>query len=82
MASQLAADLARGGHLTTLVDTKAAAEFLKVSASFLHKARLTGRGPDFVKIGAAVRYEVRALEAFVASRSRSSTSNSGIRAVA
>ena len=74
MGPQLKADLARAGLLTTLVDTKAAAEFLGVSASFLNKARLTGRGPDFIKVGAAVRYDVRKLEAFVASRSRSSTS--------
>ena len=77
MGPQLKADLARGGLLTTYVDTKAAAAFLRVSASFLHKARLKGTGPVYAKFGAAVRYDIDELRADAASRSRTSTSDSG-----
>jgi hypothetical protein len=79
MAPQLAADLARGGLLpsTKYVDVNGAAAILHVSASFLNKARMTGAGPPYVKFGAAVRYDVGALEAWAASRIRISTSDSG-----
>jgi hypothetical protein len=80
MASQLAADLARGGLLAGTkfyVDVKGAAGILHVSSSFLNKARTTGTGPPYVKFGAAVRYDVHALEIWADSRTRSSTSNSG-----
>jgi hypothetical protein len=80
MAPQLAADLARDGFLSgRYVDVKGAAEILHVSASFLNKARMVGAGagPPFLKIGAAVRYDVQAIEAWAESRVRSSTSDSG-----
>jgi hypothetical protein len=78
MAPQLAADLMRGGLLSgRYVGVKAAADILGVSASFLNKARMTGEGPPFLKIGAAVRYDLQALEAWVASMARTSTSDPG-----
>jgi hypothetical protein len=79
MGPQLAADLARGGLLpiTKYVDVNGAAAILHVSTSFLNKARMTGAGPPYVKFGAAVRYDVRALEAWASSRIRTSTSDSG-----
>jgi len=43
--------------------------------SFLNKARLTGSGPGFVKLGRAVRYRIADLEAFILAGCRSSTSN-------
>jgi hypothetical protein len=62
-----------------LVTTKEAAERLHISPSFLAKARVTGRGPAYVKIGRAVRYSVEELEKFGLSRVQSAlrlTSNS------
>jgi hypothetical protein len=78
MAPQLATDLARGGLLASrYVDVRAAAGILNVSPSFLNKSRLDGSGPPYLKLGAAVRYDIAALEAWAASRMRKSTSDSG-----
>lgn len=58
----------------SLLSTEEAARRLGVSSSTLAKARLTGAGPRFVKIGASVRYRACDLDAFAADRVRSSTS--------
>jgi hypothetical protein len=58
-----------------LVTVRQAADRLGVSVSFLNKARLTGSGPGFVKLGRAVRYRIADLEAFILAGCRSSTSN-------
>ncbi len=60
-----------------LLDVRAAATRLNVSASFLNKLRCYGGGPPFVKIGSAVRYAVGDIEAWAASRRRTSTSDPG-----
>lgn len=39
-----------------LLDTRAAADFLDISYWWLVKARRSGRGPKFIKIGRATRY--------------------------
>jgi predicted DNA-binding transcriptional regulator AlpA len=39
-----------------LLTSKEAAEFLRVSTSWLAKSRMNGTGPAFVKIGRSVRY--------------------------
>lgn len=51
-----------------------AAERLKVSVSFLAKARMSGLGPRFVRIGRVVRYTEAALRDFMAAQTRTSTS--------
>lgn len=57
-----------------LLTTKEAARFLGVSAAFLERDRWAGAEIPFVRVGArAVRYELSALEAFIASRIRKST---------
>jgi len=53
---------------------KQAAEFLGVSLSWLDKARITGMGPVYVKMGGRVLYDTRDLEAFIDSNRHSSTS--------
>ena len=58
-------------HLFT---SKEAANELKVSESFLAKARMRGTGPAFIQIGRAVRYSRAALETFKALQTRISTS--------
>ena len=57
-----------------LLTTKEAASFLKVSSSWLAKARISGYGPRFIKIGRSVRYSLQALEEFKRASARGSTS--------
>lgn len=62
-----------------VLDVRAAARFIGSSKSSLDKLRLTGGGPDFVKIGAGVSgrvgYRVIDLQDWLASRVRRSTSD-------
>lgn len=51
-----------------------AAKELKVSISFLAKARMNGTGPAFIRCGRAVRYTQTALEVYKAAQTRTSTS--------
>jgi hypothetical protein len=44
-----------------LLTPKEAAELLKVSLSWLAKARMRGDGPPFIKIGRSIRYSELAL---------------------
>jgi predicted DNA-binding transcriptional regulator AlpA len=60
--------------LDRLLMPKGAAELLRVSLSWLAKARLTGDGPRFVKIGRSVRYPESFLREYIKMRTRCSTS--------
>src|SRR5262245_37806995 len=53
---------------------KEAARHLKVSTSWLAKARMRGDGPPFTKIGRSIRYSQLALLQWMKSRQRLSTS--------
>jgi hypothetical protein len=57
-----------------LIKPRKAAEILARSVSTLAKDRMRGTGCPFVKDGGAVRYDLRALEHYAASRTRRSTS--------
>ena len=57
-----------------LLTTSQAAQRLGLSVSTLSKWRLTGDGPTFLKLGASVRYDSNALDAFAAKCARRSTS--------
>jgi excisionase family DNA binding protein len=57
-----------------LLTPKEAAELLKVSLSWLAKARMRGDGPPFIKIGRAIRYSEAALLQWMKSQQRLSTS--------
>lgn len=58
-----------------LLTTKEAARYLGVSKAFLDRDRWAGAKIPFVRIGSrAVRYELSALEAYVRSQIRRSTS--------
>jgi predicted DNA-binding transcriptional regulator AlpA len=50
------------------------AKFLKVSLSWLAKARMRGVGPPFIKIGRSIRYSEAALIQWTKGRQRLSTS--------
>ncbi len=78
MAQQLRQDFERRTappeNFVDLNDTDETAKRLGVSSSFLNKARLDGSGPPFVKLGKAVRYDWPVVRAWIATRTRHSTS--------
>ena len=51
-----------------------AARFIGVSVSVLNKLRVYGGGPAYLKIGRRVLYETSALEDWLVSKRRTSTS--------
>ena len=57
-----------------LLTPKEAANFLRVSQSWLAKARMRGDGPPFVKIGRSIRYRESDLLQWMKSRTHLSTS--------
>jgi predicted DNA-binding transcriptional regulator AlpA len=58
----------------TLLTAAEASQILKVSLSWLAKARMRGDGPPFIKIGRAIRYSEAAIQQWMKSRQRLSTS--------
>ena len=52
----------------TMLDEKAVADRFGMSLAAIRRWRYEDRGPKFVKLGSAVRYDVRDVEAWVASR--------------
>ena len=57
-----------------LLTAKDAADRLRLSRSWLAKARMRGDGPPYVKLGRSVRYAEDALLQWMQSRTRLSTS--------
>ena len=57
-----------------LFRTPDAARYLALAESTLEKARLTGGGPRFARLGRVVVYDVRDLDAWVEVRKAESTS--------
>jgi predicted DNA-binding transcriptional regulator AlpA len=64
------------GSITSerLLTVRDAASVLRLSASWLAKARMRGDGPPFVKIGRSVRYSEGALREWLQSQTRRATS--------
>lgn len=60
--------------MSELLTVSEAANRLKLSESYLNKARLTGGGPRFVRLGRAIRYRGDDLDAWVQSQAAGSTS--------
>lgn len=66
---------ASGGFTgSKLIDEHEAAKILCIKVNTLRRWRWAGTGPAFVKIGAAVRYEPPAVQAFIEQGRRGSTS--------
>jgi predicted DNA-binding transcriptional regulator AlpA len=63
-----------GTGIERLLTAKEAAHFLRVSLSWLAKARMRGDGPPFVRIGRSIRYVEAALMQWMKLRQRLSTS--------
>jgi predicted DNA-binding transcriptional regulator AlpA len=73
-ASDKAPQKAPPSTIGILLTACEAAQILKVSLSWLAKARMNGDGPPFVKIGRAVRYEQMELHRWMKTKERHSTS--------
>jgi predicted DNA-binding transcriptional regulator AlpA len=57
-----------------LLTVKDAADVLRISPSWLAKARMRGDGPGYVKVGRAIRYTETGILQWMRSRQRFSTS--------
>jgi len=57
-----------------LLNQSEAAELLRLSIRTMERLRLTGGGPLYIKCGRSVRYRLSDLEAYVAAKVISSTS--------
>ena len=60
--------------LSPLLTAKDAGVLLKVSLSWLAKARMRGDGPPYICVGRSIRYTEAALMQWMKSRQRLSTS--------
>ncbi len=60
-----------------LVNETEAARILKLQVTTLRRWRWAGKGPRFLKLGAAVRYDPADLTAFIEAGRRNSTSDPG-----
>ena len=56
-----------------VLTVREAADYIKMSESFLNRRRCDGGGPNYHKMGRAVRYRIADLDAWLASMRRSST---------
>jgi predicted DNA-binding transcriptional regulator AlpA len=54
--------------------TPAAADYLGYAESTLEKKRLSGDGPPFIRLGRAIVYDTRDLDAWLSERRAGSTS--------
>lgn len=59
----------------TVLNTRQAAAYLGLAVSTLNKWRCHGGGPEFLKLGRAVRYDREDLDAFLAQHRVTSTAN-------
>ena len=62
------------GHNFVLLTPEETAIRLKVSLSWLAKARMRGDGPPYIKVGRNIRYSEAAILQWMKSRQRLSTS--------
>jgi len=73
-ASPFESKAARDQSRERLLTPKEAAEVLRLSRSWLAKARMRGDGPPYVKLRRSIRYGEAALAQWMKSRLRLSTS--------
>ncbi len=60
-----------------LLNEREAADLLAIKPTTLRRWRWAGKGPRFLKIGGAVRYDLAVVEAFIEGSRRRSTSDAG-----
>ena len=73
MSDQIAIETTR-----RLLKEDEAAQILSLEVATLRRWRWSGRGPHFIKLGGAVRYDLADLDAFIESSRRESTSDPGL----
>lgn len=61
-------------NVRQMLRTQGAAEYLSLSVSTLNKLRLTGGGPEYIKLGKVVVYDLADLDNWLLSKRRRSTS--------
>lgn len=54
-----------GGNASTLLNERATAALLGLTEATLRRWRWAGKGPNWLKIGGAVRYEASAIAAYL-----------------
>lgn len=64
-------------HQNDLLDTEAAAAYVRLSPRTLERYRVTGEGPVYLKLGRRVFYRVRDLDLWLDEKRRRSTSDPG-----
>jgi predicted DNA-binding transcriptional regulator AlpA len=69
-----APDKPRAMQIDALLTANEVAKLLKVSTSWLAKARMTGEGPPYIRVGRSIRYSEAARQQWLKSRQRLSTS--------
>ena len=67
----------QSGAISRLLGEKTVAEILNIEVATLRRWRWAGKGPQFLKIGAAVRYAPHSLEDYLVAAQRTSTSDLG-----
>ena len=60
-----------------LLRPRDAATMLGLSESTLAKLRLSGGGPEYLKLGRCIRYARKSLDSWIQARTRRSTSDTG-----
>jgi hypothetical protein len=70
-------EVSAASRSTSLLNENQTAELLNIKVPTLRRWRWAGKGPTFLKIGGAVRYDRAELEGFIAAARRTSTSDSG-----
>ena len=74
MAQQIIPVTKTGTSFERWLTPMEAADFLRVSVSWLAKARMRGDGPPYVKLGRSIRYSETALLLWMRAHQRLSTS--------
>jgi len=66
--------IAKAPQSDALLTPDEAAAYLKLSKSWLAKARLNGNGPPYHKLGGCIRYSLGALQQWIKANQHISTS--------
>ena len=74
MAQQIIPATKTGTSFDRCLTPMEAADFLRLSSSWLAKARMRGDGPPYVKLGRSIRYSQTALLLWMRAHQRMSTS--------
>lgn len=61
----------------SLLTSRDAAKILNMSVYWMERKRWLGDGPEYLKVGRAVRYRLSDLEKYLSNRGRNSTSDIG-----